>query len=106
MEEIDDYFRELRGERRSRATGRTPGSGRRRKTPQTPASRGRSRSRATAARQLRLPSVTKSMSVDRPARVPLRSDAELARPKDERLKFDLYHLNKGKITYARFEFKF
>ena len=65
MEEIDDYFRELRGERRSRTTARTPGSGRRRKTPQTPALRGRSRSRATAARKLRLPSGTKSMSVDR-----------------------------------------
>ena len=99
MEEIDDYFRELRGERRSRAIGRTPGSGRRRKTPQTPAPRGRSRSRATTARKLSLPSVTRPMSVDSPARVPLRTVAELARPKDERLKFDLYHLNKGKSLH-------
>ena len=66
MDEIDDYFRELRGERRSRATVRTPGSGRRRKTPRTPAQRGRSRSRVTAARRLRLPSGTKSRSASRP----------------------------------------
>ena len=96
MEEIDDYFRELRGERRSRASARTPGSGRRRKTPKTPASRGRSRSRATVARKLKLPSETKSMSLDRPARLYREAVKLTSAPKDERTKFDIYHLNKGK----------
>ena len=96
MDELDDYFRELRGERRSRATARTPGSGRRRKTPQTPASRGRSRSRATAARRLSMPSETKSMSVDRRERLYREAVKLTAAPKDDRSKFDIYHLNKGK----------
>lgn len=95
MDEIDDYFRELRGERRSRMTRRTPGSGRRRKTPKTP-SRGRSRSRATAARKLRLPSATKSMSVDRSARFHREAVKLTSAPKSSRSKFDIYHLNKGK----------
>jgi hypothetical protein len=96
MDEIDDYFRELRGERRSRTSARTPGSGRRRKTPKTPASRGRSRSRSTVARKLKLPSGTKSMSVDRPARLYREAVKLTSAPKDERTKFDIYHLNKGK----------
>ena len=91
MEEIDDYFRELRGERRSRATARTPGSGRRRKTPRTPVQRGRSRSRGTTGRQLSFRSPSNKASQYYREAVKLTSA-----PKDERTKFDVYHLNKGK----------
>lgn len=91
MEEIDDYFRELRGERRSRTTARTPGSGRRRKTPRTPVQRGRSRSRGTTGKQLsfRSPSNKASQYYREAVKV-------TSAPKDERTKFDVYHLNKGK----------
>jgi len=87
----EDVFLELR--ERGRSVSRTPTSQRRRKhaPPRTPAQRGRSRSRGTTVKQLSFRSAS-----NKSARVPLRSDAELARPTDERLKFDLYHLNKGK----------
>ena len=87
----EDIFLELR--ERGRSVTRTPTSQRRRKhaAPRTPAQRGRSRSRGTTVKQLRFTSGS-----NRPERIPLRDDSELARPKDERLKFDLYHLNKGK----------
>jgi hypothetical protein len=98
MEEVDmsdeDLFLELR--ERGRSVTRTPTSQRRRKhaPPRTPAQRGRSRSRGIQPKVLNYRS-----NSNKPARVPLRSDAELARPTDERLKFDLYHLNKGKSMY-------
>ena len=87
----EDLFLELR--ERGRSVTRTPTSQRRRKhaPPRTPAQRGRSRSRGTIAKQLSYRSGS-----NRPERIPLRDDSELARPKDGRLKFDLYHLNKGK----------
>ena len=90
----EDLFFELR--ERGRSVTRTPTSQRRRKhaPPRTPAQRGRSRSRGIQPKVLNYRS-----NSNKPARVPLRSDAELARPTDERLKFDLYHLNKGKSMY-------
>ena len=98
MDEIDmsdeDFFLELR--ERGRSVTRTPTSQRRRKhaPPRTPAQRGRSRSRGLQPKSLKYAS-----PANRPGRIPLRDDSELARPKDERLKFDLYHLNKGKSLY-------
>ena len=87
----EDLFLELR--ERGRSVTRTPTSQRRRKhaPPRTPAQRGRSRSRGTTGKQLSFRSAS-----NRAERIPLRDDSELARPKDGRLKFDLYHLNKGK----------
>ena len=87
----EDLFVELR--ERGRSVTRTPTSQRRRKhaPPRTPVQRGRSRSRGTTAKQLsfRSPS-NKAEQYHREA------VALLSRPKDERTKFDVYHLNKGK----------
>ena len=58
---VDDYFQELRGERRGRAIIRTPGSSRRRKV-----SRVRSRSVGTRPMQLSYPSSSNSRSASRP----------------------------------------
>lgn len=58
---VDDYFHELRGQARGRATVRTPGSSRRRKV-----SRVRSRSRGTQPMALSYPSSSNSRSGSRP----------------------------------------
>ena len=95
MEEVDmsdeDLFLELR--ERGRSVTRTPTSQRRRKhaPPRTPAQRGRSRSRGTTAKQLSFRSPSNKAAQYHREAVSL-----LARPQDDRTKFDVYHLNKGK----------
>jgi len=87
----EDLFLELR--ERGRSVTRTPTSQRRRKhaPPRTPAQRGRSRSRPAQPRMLRFKSPSNKAEQYHREAVSL-----LSRPKDERTKFDIYHLNKGK----------
>lgn len=87
----EDLFLELR--ERGRSVTRTPTSQRRRKyaPPRTPAQRGRSRSRAAQPKTLRFRSASNKAEEYHREAVSL-----LSRPKDERFKFDIYHLNKGK----------
>ena len=87
----EDIFLELR--ERGRSVTRTPTSQRRRKhaAPRTPAQRGRSRSRTAQPKMLRFKSVANKAAEYHREAVSL-----LSRPKDERTKFDIYHLNKGK----------
>lgn len=87
----EDLFLELR--ERGRSVTRTPTSQRRRKyaPPRTPAQRGRSRSRSAQPKTLRFRSASNKAEEYHREAVSL-----LSRPKDERFKFDIYHLNKGK----------